>query len=114
MGTPPQIRRHDKPIKRFHPAIIALFVACSTATINAQNDDWLHKVERAKESIAAGRYDEAAMTASEAMDLVDRASIRDDRLPTTLNLMAVAKHLQGHFFEAERLCQDAIAAWRTQ
>ena len=114
MGAPPQIRRHDKSIKRFQHAIIAMVVVFLAATINAQNDEWRQRIERAKESIAAGRYDEAATSATEAMNLVDRPSTKDARLPITINLLAVAKHLQGHFSEAEGLYQDAIAAWRTQ
>lgn len=109
-----QISWRHTSVKRFHRAAIAILVACSAAAMNAQNDDWRQRVERAKESVAAGHYDEAATIATEAMNLVDRASTKDARLPITINVLAVAKHLQGRYFEAEGLFQDAIAAWRTQ
>ena len=75
--------------------MVVVFLA---ATINAQNDEWRQRIERAKEAVADGRYDEAATSAAEAMNLVDRASTKDARLPITINLLAVAKHLQGRFF----------------
>jgi tetratricopeptide (TPR) repeat protein len=93
-------------------ALAAVFFA-SAPTINAQNDDWHEKIARAKEAVRAARYDEAAIIAAEAMDIVGRDNTKDPRLPDTINLLAVAKHLQGRFIEAEGLFQDAIATFRT-
>jgi len=93
-------------------ALAVLFLA-SAATSNAQNDDWHEKIARAKEAISAARYDEASIVAAEALDAVGRNNTKDTRLPDTINLLAIAKHLQGRFFAAEGLFQDAIATLKT-
>src|SRR5215469_18002147 len=74
-------------------ALAVLFLA-SAATSNAQNDDWHEKIARAKEAISAARYDEASIVAAEALDAVGRDNAKDARLPDTINVLAIAKHLQ--------------------
>jgi tetratricopeptide (TPR) repeat protein len=69
---------------------------------------------RADEAIRAGLYGEAATAALEALNLVERSSDEDGRRLRAINLLAVAKHLQGRFSEAEGLLQGAISAWRAQ
>src|SRR5262249_15444523 len=93
-------------------ALAVLFLA-GAPTINAQNDDWHQKIARANEAISAARYDEAAIVAAEALDMGGRNNTKDARLPDTINVLAIATHLQGRFLEAEELFQDAIATLRT-
>jgi hypothetical protein len=83
-------------------ALAVVFLA-SAATINAQNDDWHEKMARAKEAISAARYDEAAIVAAEAMDMVGRDNTKDPRLPDTIDVLGIAKHLQG-LFSKQRGC----------
>jgi tetratricopeptide (TPR) repeat protein len=91
---------------------VAVVLLCTSATLNAQEMRCDKQITRAQEAIAAGRYDEGAELATDALKLTDRSDPGDSRRPQTMNLLGVAEHLRGRLHESEVLFQSAIAIWR--
>jgi tetratricopeptide (TPR) repeat protein len=102
---------------RLPKVLSASFVAVllgTAGTLNAQDRYWDEQITRAQEAIAAGRYDEGAGLATDALKLIGGRDAKDPRRAEAINLLGVAAHLQGRLRESEVLFEDAIAIWRAR
>jgi tetratricopeptide (TPR) repeat protein len=92
-----------------------LAVLLGTAgTLIGQDRQWDEQITRAQEAIEAGRYDEGAGLATDALKLIGGRDAKDPRRAQTINLLGVAAHLQGRLHESEVFFEDAIAIWRAR